>query len=445
MGFVILAAVFAFGMGLSIHRFESAADEQIAHLRSEEREISLVERLRWSSELIVADGRGYLLARDPTLLERLHDSKVDIDGVLSALQSQSLSPESRELTNQAERAVRRFVAIQEALVEARQESADTRTVTRRFEVELLPARRELEDALQHLAAHKRDSIRRTYEAAERERASLSTRLYGFLVVLLLVSTAIASYFAKLLGHSLQGEQQALAAARSAVAVRDDLMSIVAHDLRNPLNAVTVQASLMRDAAESAELRDQAESIIRIGKRMDNLIRTTLDAATIEAGRFTIQPARCKVDDLLRESLETFTPLAAARGIHLECHVAGGEVAVTADRDRILQVLSNLLGNALKFTSEGGTITLTREPANGTVRFAVGDTGPGIASENLARVFDRFWKDESRGRRGTGLGLFIAKGIVDAHDGTIWVESDLGRGSSFFFTLPEATPRLDPPW
>jgi signal transduction histidine kinase len=123
-------------------------------------------------------------------------------------------------------------------------------------------------------------------------------------------------------------------------------------------------------------------------------------------------------------------------------MVGDDAAVSADRDRVLQVLSNLLGNALKFTAGGGTVTVSVHLEEGAIRFAIGDTGPGIASENLDRIFDRFWKDESAGRRGTGLGLFIVRGIVEAHGGGVWVESELGRGSTFFFTLPAATEAPD---
>ncbi len=439
LGFIILAVVLGLGMGFSIYRFESAADEQVRHIRAAEHELSIVDQLRWSTELIVADGRGYLLARDPNLLQRLHESKLRLRQTLNTLELQPLSSEGLSLTKDVERAVDRFIAIQETLVEARQESADARTVAARFEAELLPARRELEAAMARLAEHKRESLRRTYEATVRERATVSKRLYGLLTILVPLSIAIAWYFARRLGRSLKNEQDALAMARSAVAARDELMGVVAHDLRNPLNAITVQASLMRDAAEHADAKKQADSIIRVGRRMDQLIGMMLDVATIEAGRFTVRPVRCNVEDLIRESLETFSPIAAAKRVRIEAHLIGDDLAVMADKDRVLQVLSNLLGNALKFTPEGGKIWVTAQPHANMVRFTVDDTGPGIAPQNLARVFDRFWKDESGGKRGTGLGLFIAKGIVVAHEGTIWSESELGRGTSFVFTLPMASP------
>jgi len=131
------------------------------------------------------------------------------------------------------------------------------------------------------------------------------------------------------------------------------------------------------------------------------------------------------------------PLAAVRGLELRAEVADDVPAVCADGPRIEQVLANLLGNAIKFTPRGGTIVVRAARSADDVCFAVVDTGPGIAKENLAHVFDRFWQAERTDRLGTGLGLYIVKGIVETHGGTVWAESEVGQGSSFFFTLPSA--------
>jgi signal transduction histidine kinase len=173
--------------------------------------------------------------------------------------------------------------------------------------------------------------------------------------------------------------------------------------------------------------------------MEYLIKSLLDVSTMEAGRFSVTPAPCSVARVARETSEMFASLAAQREVRLEQRVDGSGLAILADRERVLQVLSNLLGNALKFTPPGGQVTLSVERHGPVVQFAVVDTGPGIPDENLAHVFDRFWKDETPGKKGTGLGLFIAKGIIDAHGGRIWAESEPGRGARFYFTLPICEP------
>jgi signal transduction histidine kinase len=169
--------------------------------------------------------------------------------------------------------------------------------------------------------------------------------------------------------------------------------------------------------------------------MESLIRTMLDVATIEAGKLTVSFGTCTAEVLLHETTEVLGPLAASRHVNLVLPPPEPHLTLRADQERVLQVLSNLVGNAVKFTPEGGRVTLSVERDGDMARFAVVDTGPGIPPEHLGQIFDRFWKAEASGQKGTGLGLFIAKGIVDAHGGRIWAESGATGGARFYFTLP----------
>jgi signal transduction histidine kinase len=141
--------------------------------------------------------------------------------------------------------------------------------------------------------------------------------------------------------------------------------------------------------------------------------------------------------LVRETVEAFQPSASAKGIALESQVAKDSLLARFDHECILQVLANLVSNAIKFTPEGGRISIRVEPAGEEVRFSVADSGPGISEENLERIFERFWQVSASDKRGLGLGLFISRCIVEAHGGRIWVESKTGEGSTFRFTLPGA--------
>jgi signal transduction histidine kinase len=176
--------------------------------------------------------------------------------------------------------------------------------------------------------------------------------------------------------------------------------------------------------------------------MEYLTNSLLDAATIEAGGLSMSRARCEVQDLLTATLEMFQPLAADKAIQLVVVTPDKALAVWTERERMLQVLSNLVSNALKFTAEGGTVTLRAEQVLAEVRFSVSDTGVGIAEDQRSRVFERYWKADTGGaRRGAGLGLYIARGIVEAGRGRIWFETRLDRGSTFFFTSPSAAPEI----
>jgi signal transduction histidine kinase len=434
-GFSLLAVLLALGMAFSIHRFATEAEAQIGHIRSKENEITQVERLRWFASIIVSSGRGYMLAGEPALLERVQESKVKFDEAMILLRSSELSLTGRGLVLEAEGAAEEFLRVQHELLDARQRSGDPRALEDRFEAELMPLSRELDQTLMRLVNHKHILLKASYEQARDARRSLEKRLYALLAVLVLASLAVAQWFSARLGRAFRGEREALGAARKAIAVRDELTGIVAHDLRNPLNAITMKAALMQESAESEPARQDAETIRRVAMRMESLIRQMLDVTTLEAGRFSVEVAPCRVDDLLGATSEMFGPLAAPKQVRLEMSAEPGLVLLV-DRERVLQVLSNLVGNAVKLTPPGGRITVGVQRRGAMARFDVRDTGPGIASENRARVFDRFWT-QMPGKKGTGLGLFIAKGIVEAHGGHIGVESELGQGARFFFTLPIA--------
>lgn len=435
-GYVILALVLAAGMALSIRKLSSTADRQTARLRVAENEVTDAVQLRWNSEVIVADGRGYLLSGDPTLLAELEAAARRFDAGVRAL-----GPRTDAVIAEVARAAGQFQRAQRELVAARQRAEDPRELVERFTAELMPGRRELEHALARLVDHKRLALEEAHAEARADRARLERGLLGLPAVLVLAGLAIAWSFATRLGRAYRKEHEASRAARRAIAARDEVTGIVAHDLRSPLGAIAMKAALLRAGGEPEQVRRQAASIENVAMRMEYVIRTMLDVAAIDAGELALTPARCDVGELLRETAEMFGGLAASKQIRLESIVEDAGLAVRADRARVLQVISNLVTNALRFTPQGGQVTVSVE-RDGEARFAVVDTGPGIAPADLALIFDRPWKDRVPDK-GTGLGLFIAKRIVEAHGGRIWAESELGHGARFYFTLPLARPEPSP--
>jgi signal transduction histidine kinase len=169
--------------------------------------------------------------------------------------------------------------------------------------------------------------------------------------------------------------------------------------------------------------------------MNRLIEDLLDVARMEAGTLSLSPTPQPTESLLREAVEAAQPLAGE--VHLLLEEPGALPPVLADRDRLLQVFSNLLGNALKFTPRGGQVRVGARAQDEHVRFYVRDTGPGLNEDALAHIFDRFWQLDRKDRRGAGLGLSIVKGLVEAHGGRLRVESEPGHGSTFSFTVPVA--------
>jgi signal transduction histidine kinase/DNA-binding response OmpR family regulator len=224
-------------------------------------------------------------------------------------------------------------------------------------------------------------------------------------------------------------------AQEATRARDQILAVVAHDLRNPLSTIRMAADLVLDLVGDAPYRRHLETLRRSTERMDSLIQDLIEVARIESGKLTLQPRPESVDVLVAEAAAMLRPLAEARGIIFEAGVAERLPDVHADSTRLLQVISNLAGNAIKFTPPGGTVRVACAARENTVRFSVTDTGPGIPPEQIPHLFGRFWQADAGDRRGIGLGLSIARGIVESHGGRIWVESEVGRGTAFQFTIP----------
>ncbi|HEY1587152.1 MAG TPA: ATP-binding protein [Polyangia bacterium] len=225
-------------------------------------------------------------------------------------------------------------------------------------------------------------------------------------------------------------------ARAAVRVRDDVLAIVSHDLRNPLSTILTSTGRLLETVEGDGVRAPLERCQRAARRMTHMISDLVDAASLETGTLSLDQRDNEVSRVVSDALDLLQPLADARGLEMSIELVPGIERAFCDRERIVQVLSNIVGNAIKFTPRGGHIRISADHWGDMVRVAVTDDGPGIAPDQMPRIFDRYWHLAQReSRHGAGLGLYIAKGIIENHGGRIWVESTLGCGSTFFFTLP----------
>ncbi len=225
----------------------------------------------------------------------------------------------------------------------------------------------------------------------------------------------------------------------ALAHRDDFMGMVSHDLRNLLGGVLMTSTLLSEEVSSSE--DGRLAVIattriqRYVARMNRLIGDLIDVVSIDAGKLSIQAERGDGTALLTEIVDLFGSAAAEKNIALECRLPTGPLMASFDHERMLQVLANLVTNAVKFTPQGGHIAVRGEQEENNLHFTVSDTGQGIPETMLTAVFERFWQAGSKDKRGYGLGLYISRSIVEAHGGRIWTESKLGEGSVFHFTIP----------
>jgi signal transduction histidine kinase len=260
--------------------------------------------------------------------------------------------------------------------------------------------------------------------------------------------ARARILADLLGDERRGTDRSLLLERveadDLVANRDEFLGMVSHDLRNALSGIAMSvAQISRGAPDDEAGREifrAAAKIQRINIQMSRLIGDLLDVVSIEAGKFTVIIEPHDVGRAIDEVVESLQPIASAKEISLEAKKVGQEVPARFDHERVVQVLGNLLTNAVKFTSQGGRVAVCAERIADEIRISVADTGSGMEPARLEKLFERFSHQGGADRKGLGLGLYIARRIVEAHGGKIWAESALGRGTTFYFTLPASEAR-----
>lgn len=235
--------------------------------------------------------------------------------------------------------------------------------------------------------------------------------------------------------NLDDTKDALALSEDQKDRYDDVLGMVTHDLRSPLTVIAMGAEAIATDTQEPPTRKVAHMMMQAAARMDRLVADLLDALRIQSGTLRITKQLQGVDALLGEVLQTYGPLFANRHLTFTVDMPTTPIVASFDYDRIVQVLSNLLGNAMKFTPKGGTVILHVQRRTQQVEFSLSNSGPGIFPHDLPHIFERFWQIDNHSRRGLGLGLYICKTIVEAHGGTIAAESELGTGATIRFALP----------
>src|SRR5476651_1238491 len=242
--------------------------------------------------------------------------------------------------------------------------------------------------------------------------------------------------AKSSAELLSQEQESHQETRATLTTREEFLAIVSHDLRNPLNHISIAAQNLLE--EPKDVKELAASINRSAGEMLGLIQDLLEVERMAVGKLTLHYEEHDVSEIIEQAVEQFQGSAVAKGITLKAKPEDVCRHVVCDRSRVMQVLSNLIGNAIKFTQAKGHICVSCArigPEGNEVQVSVSDTGEGIGPEKIKTIFERFSQINNQDRRGIGLGLYIAKMMVEEHPGRIWVESKLGEGSTFHFTLP----------
>jgi signal transduction histidine kinase len=436
LGFGAVAVATLVTGGVSALALRSTVERKDEVARGYAEDLSAIERLRYRSEQLVATSRGYLLTGDRKYLEHFANARWAFEQTLLSLETDRFD-DDQEFLQRIASSGKYYAKLAEAAAKRRGESKDPALVIPYFEDVVGPARELLEGRLDEFLRHERTTFADAFARSRQNAWEAEIIVGATTAIALLLSAWLAVAVLRRLTQQFRREQEAAEAARRAAAGREEVLAVVSHDLQNPLVAILLGSSrVQRQLPREAEaLRPRIDAIYRAGRRMQHLIEDLLDAARIDAGKLALERERCEVSSLIAEVGELFEAKAAAAGVRLREQVPVEATIAWLDRERLLQVLSNLVGNALSFTPDGGEVTVCLERDDGALRFSVADTGTGIAPDDLPRLFDRHWQARRSARNGMGLGLYISRSIVEAHGGKITVTSKVGQGSTFMFTIP----------
>lgn len=329
-------------------------------------------------------------------------------------------------------------------------------VERRTDLQRLPVDANYPAVIE--SVHRLDQAISAYQAARRERvrelAAMQVWVTFGLVLLALVAASLFLWMvrrlraiATMLAEESAARQVALERQQELVRIRDEILGVVSHDLRSPLTTIALSAQLIPGSSPQ-EQDEQVQTIVTATRRMERLIHDLLDVTRAEQGKLSVRHDTIDPAAVVRDVVAGHEPIAASKEIRFETKVDDGLSPVRGDADRLAQALSNLIGNAFKFTPPGGVVRLAVAQRDGHVRFEVSDTGPGIAPDDLPHLFEPFWQARTTAHLGAGLGLKITRAIVEAHDGSIQVTNAQPRGACFRFDLPSMKNRAvrdaDPP-
>ncbi len=436
LGIGVLIAVMMFCASMSLLTLWASSEDVTDATSRMLDEMEVGQRIAVGATRLVAASRGYLLTGDRRDRANVDAIERELDRVLDELQATgnptviAESAAVRIEVEQYSRAVARVAARRRGVTEANQ-------IERLVERGIAPSRKTLREAVARLTTSERGRLQQFAEQAGHRVRVAGTILVVGCAAGALLGVILAFAVSRRLSGAYAREQEAARSAEQAASARKELLEMVSHDLRSPLQSISLGIDVLR--AKHGEL-PQLATIGHATDRVQKLVEDLLDASQAETTGLELVRSRLAAHTLLELTEELFASRAAKARVRIRLDACPDD-AIVVDRDRILQVLSNLVANALSFTPANGEIALAAARVGRAMRFTVKDTGPGIAEGERARLFDAFAQGREgarskRSRRGSiGLGLYIARNLVRAHGGRIGVDSAPGQGSTFWFEVP----------
>jgi signal transduction histidine kinase len=428
IGALVIVSLFCGAMtAVTIHMTTESAD-RVAHRVVAD--LEALHRVRLTAEQIFAAGRGYLLTGRPEDRQHLSELDAELDRSLDDLKARTRTGFSPRVAK-VEQTATDYARVLASAVEQRGRGQPIAEI---LEQDVAARRTSLESAVDDLTDLEQVELTAVSARAAHAERTVGVATLAACVLAIMIGIILAVITSRRLAGQFDREQAETAAAKDAALSRKELLDVVSHDLRSPLSAIVLGLDLLR--AEHGDAR-YVSVISHSAERMQRLVNVLLDASKAEVAQLELARSRCEPGGLVDAVIEQFHDLAKSAGVRLrgDSSAAG---TVDVDRERILQILANLVGNAIKFTKSGDEIVVRATRAGERVTFGVTDMGPGIPDAEQANVFEAYRQGSHTSHRGgVGLGLYICKKLVEAHGGKIGVRSVAGQGSTFWFDLPAA--------
>ena len=395
-------------------------------------ELTLVQQLRVRSEEVVVASRGYLLTGEGRYRARFDNATSQLESDLATLRTRRLDGRNAVDTDAVEQAAIAYTVAAKRAGDERSTMGTASAIVPYFDATLQPLRDRLENAVETFVTHERARFDASLGEARAEARDAQIVLVAGAILANAIWIALAIFVSRKLSLQFEEVKAAQEVAKSAAAAREEVLAVVSHDLRNPLQAIVMGVALMNDTVHDERGRRHLHTVGNAAERMRHMLDELIEVARIDGHSLVLKRETCKAKQLVDETLELFQTRAVEHEIALRSEAS--DAPLLCDRERMLEILSNLVGNAFKFAPPGGEIIVKAEPTAHQIRFVVSDTGPGVEPDQVPHLFERFWQGR-KARDGLGLGLYICKQLVEAHHGVIGVDSHLGEGTKVWFTVP----------
>lgn len=435
--FIYLSLLFLIPLfdGLYIYYFfKNSTQSTIKNLDIHFSSSLLSKRLRGLNDIKDSNWKSYLLTGAPDNYQEFLESNKLFSETLEKLKVSPLYENKLKILNEIDLLSTKKIAM---MKEAIKSPPQTKTAfAQLLKYKIRPTNRRLQSIITDLI--KAETVR--YNVARSEIDSTRHRLLQHIllstILPLLIGIFILFLVRSLLIQSKKNHETVIKAVKS----RDDVLAIVSHDLKNPLSTIMLSIELLKRKMTKENIKDESmlktiSSIDRASQVMDDLILNLLDQSKLEADKLILDLKEEDLSEIIQEVELILTPIAKEKSITIQNKLPPDPLTILCDKKRLMQVFSNLIGNAIKFLDIGDKIEVEAHQEEKNIVISIKDTGPGIAPEALPHLFDRYWQVKETAKMGTGLGLAIVKGFVEAHGGKIWVTSQLNSGSTFTFTLP----------